>query len=370
MQIIPSQDYPLAAPLLLDIKHHTALRTILSGVTPGLIYLDNPKNPQIAFAQFKHRTFISGSVNAIDHKNLRGFFLNQVFDNCREFDVPLFRLTASDPSWLMVIADTLKDEEPIFMDYQCYLYKITSSIENVIIPDGFIIREVSIELFDEDFEGKDDLLSEMYSERTSVKEFLEQSFGIAAFHGNKLAGWCLSEYNYENRCEVGIATMPEFQRQGLVKAMTQTFLNHAHNLGVNTVLWHCHQSNIASRKTALSAGFSLYKEEQVLLLYLNQSINAAVHGNISFEKAQYQKALIWYKKALKNNPSQIWITWNASCAAAQNDQVDLAFSYLNRAIDLGFSDLDHLVQSEHMTSLKSDPRWGMIITGLSQNLPS
>jgi len=365
MQKITLQDYPLAAPLLLEIKHHTALHTILSDVTPGLIYLDNPNDPQISFAQFKHRTFISGLLNAINQKNFRDFFLNQVFENCKEYNVPLFRLTASDPAWIRAAADALKVDEPIFVDYQCYLYQTTSNIKPVHIPDDFIIREVSEELIVEDFEGKADLLSEMCSERTSVNAFLEQSFGIVALRGNKLAGWCLSEYNVKKRCEVGIATMPEFQRQGLAKAMTQTFLNHVHNLGIATVLWHCYKSNVASRKTALSVGFSLHKEEQVLILYMNHSVNAAVHGNICFEEAQYQKALEWYDKALRNNPSHAWIPWNAACAAAQIGQIDIAFTYLNRAVDLGFSDLDHLVQSKHLTSLKSDPRWGLIITRLS-----
>lgn len=370
MQLISPQNYPLAAPLLLKIDHHTALKTILSGVTPGFVYLDDPQNPRVAFAQFKHRTFISGAINVLDIKSFRNFMFNQVFDNCRTCEVPLFRLAASDPSSLAAAADALSAETPIVVDYHCYRYQITSPKNNVTIPDDFIIRDVSEKLISEVFKGKVELLDEMCSERTSIDAFLKHSFGVAAFHGNQLAGWCLSEYNHENCCEVGIATLPAFQRHGLARAMTQVFLNRAYHLGLDTVLWHCYQSNIASRRTALSAGFSLQKDQQVLELYTNPSTNSAVHGNIWFGKAQYQKALGWYEKALRECPPQVWIPWNAACAAAQVDQIDLAFSYLKLAVDLGLSDLDHLVQSEYLTPLKNDPRWGMIITTLSQDFPS
>ncbi len=370
MQKLESQEYSLAAPLLLEFKHYTMVHTILSGKTPGLVYLNKLENPQIAFTQFRHRALICGSRKAMDDKNLRHFFLNVVLENCRRFDVPLFRLTSNDPAWIIYISDCLEDCEPILTDYQCYRYRITSNIKKINIPDSFSLQEVTADLINGNFEGKDDLLDEMCSERESVDAFLQHSFGIVAFHGNKLAGWCLSEYNHKNRCEVGVATMPEFKRQGLATAMAKSFLNQAYKCGIDTVLWHCYKSNIGSRKTALSTGFSLHKEEQVLLFYLDRTVNSAVHGNIYYKQHQYQEALSWYKKALLNDISQSWIAWNAACAAAHTDQVDLAFDYINQAIDLGFSDLEHLIQSEELQPLKSNPKWDIIIRRISHNLPS
>jgi tetratricopeptide (TPR) repeat protein len=34
------------------------------------------------------------------------------------------------------------------------------------------------------------------------------------------------------------------------------------------------------------------------MLYWDNSLNQAVHGNINFEQGDYEKALIWYEKAL------------------------------------------------------------------------
>jgi len=191
--------------------------------------------------------------------------------------------------------------------YQCYQSTLTGPQLKFNLPDGFKLHQVNEALIAEDFEGKEELLEEMCSERESVEAFLAQSFGIVAFKEGALAGWCLSEYNYEKRCEVGIATLPPFQRQGLASAMTFAFLNLAHDQGTTIVLWHCFNSNIPSQKTALSAGFKLVEDEQVLVLYLDRGVNLTVQGDLCFKAEDYLQALVWYQKALVTDAPQSWM---------------------------------------------------------------
>ena len=53
------------------------------------------------------------------------------------------------------------------------------------------------------------------SERPSVADFLARSFGYCLVHENQIIGWCMSEYNNGNRCELGIETAAPFRRRGL-----------------------------------------------------------------------------------------------------------------------------------------------------------
>ncbi len=364
-----TKQYPIAAPLLKDIGHQTAIFTVLSGETPGSIYIDQLDNPAMAFAQFQHRAYISGSPKAISQGQYRQFILDEIYANCNAANVPMFRLVASDPAWITFTADSLSEKSPILSDFQCYRYGISSKINTVSIPQGFVIRPVNAALLNKNFKGKPDLIEEMCSERESLESFLEHSFGVVALVDDQLAGWCLSEYNFNHQCEVGIATLPNFQRHGLATAMAQTFINQARINDIYTVLWHCSKSNTASGKTALRAGFDLYKEEQVLIQYTNQAIHLGVQGNIRFFNEKYKEALPWYQKALSEKAPPSWVAWNAACAAAQTDQIDSAFEFLELAIELGFSDLDHLTQNKYMSPLKGDPRWGIIITKLTNNLP-
>lgn len=119
-----------------------------------------------------------------------------------------------------------------------------------------------------DLKHLETLKEEMTSERPTVEDFLAKSFGICAIHNNELAGWCLSEYNADGRCEIGIETTDEYRQRGLATALTLAFLEHAFSHGMTEVGWHCFKRNEASAKTALKAGFdkvSDYKSFIVLL---------------------------------------------------------------------------------------------------------
>lgn len=153
-------------------------------------------------------------------------------------------------------------------------------------------------------EGKEDLLEEMCSELETVEAFFDNSFGIVAFHEKTLSGWCLSEYNHKDQCEVGIATLLPFQKKGLAKSMTHAFIKLAEGVGINKILWHCFKSNQASHRTAMKSGFELLHEELVLMVYLDRAVNAAVHGNLHFKTESYHEALTWYEKALTGIPRQ------------------------------------------------------------------
>ncbi len=370
MEKLAFDEFDAAQKLLDQIKYQTVLKTILAGSTPGEIYVDSKKNPNMVFAQFKQRAFLSGTPDPDFRVPLENFIYTNVRSHCQKFDVPFFRLTVNDPEWFDILKKSLEPREPILVGYLCYQNIIHEKNENSQIPKGFDILPVDQELLKKSFAGKDDLVEEMCSERESVDAFLEKSFGVAAFKDGALAGWCLSEYNYEDQCEVGIATLPPYQRLGLAKAMTDHFSNLALEKGVVKILWHCYETNEPSRRTALSAGFSLVDRHKVLMLYWDPALNLAVHGNINFGKENYQAALMLYEKALDEENSKTWMAFNAACAAAHLNQPEKSFRHLNNAIDMGFDDLDYLVSSKHLETLKKHPQWSETITHINQRLIS
>jgi len=93
------------------------------------------------------------------------------------------------------------------------------------------------------------------SERLSVEEFLEKSFGYVVIHGGRVVGFCMSEYNTGNRCELGIATNEAYQRRGLAKMTAVATIRHALEVGIDEIGWHCAANNAASVATAESLGF-------------------------------------------------------------------------------------------------------------------
>ena len=366
MQLLRRNDYSIVKKQLSLFSHHTVLRAILDGTTSGRIYIDRQVSPNIIFIQFRHRAFIFGDHNALEVNAIEHFISTVVFGNCAESNVTLVRVTVENQTWLDFLYTSLDHYYPLLFDYQIYENQLSSLKQEFRVPEGFKLRYVSQKLLSENFGGKEDLIEEMCSERESVDAFLNKSFGITAFQGTKLAGWCLSEYNHNDRCEVGIATLPPYRRQGLAKAMTSKFKNVARNKGYKIILWHCYKSNTPSSRTALSSGFKLIDEHQVMNIYVEQSVGLAVHGNVAFEKGYYEKALSFYQQALNRPDQKTWMAWNAACAAAHQHLDHQVFMYLNLAIDLGFTDMDHLFESEHFGTYHDDPRWLKVTNRLSQ----
>lgn len=366
MQKINPCNYQTVTALFEPQAFHTVLRTILTGQTPGQIYVDEGQPPSIGLAQCRHRVFLSGHPDPDAGPELGNLLMGAVAENCRRAGVPLWRLAVGDPAWLPILSEALADHNPIKEDYQVYRYRITEQIDSPASLERFTLEPVNAALLRRDFPGKAALVEEMCSERESVETFLDQSFGIAAFHGNGLAGWCLSEYNFENRCEIGIATHTPFRRRGLARHMTLTFIELARQKGLDTVLWHCEKSNIASSKTALSAGFELVEDQPVLIQYIEPAIHLGVLGINRYKEEDFAEALTLFESALAMASPPGWVAWNGTLAAAHLGDLDRAFDLLDHAIELGFTNLDRLEDTTELAALLEDPRWQQLMDQLKK----
>jgi RimJ/RimL family protein N-acetyltransferase len=111
----------------------------------------------------------------------------------------------------------------------------------------------------------------MCSERESVAAFLAGSFGLCLVSGREVVGWCLSEYNRLDQCEVGIEVREPYQRRGLGTLLASALVEHARAQGIDHIGWHCWKGNVASGATARAAGFELTSEYDVRMKWLDDS---------------------------------------------------------------------------------------------------
>jgi RimJ/RimL family protein N-acetyltransferase len=131
------------------------------------------------------------------------------------------------------------------------------------------MQRITPEFLSGDVAGLDAVREEMCSERASVEDFLRRSFGICPVHANEVAGWCMSEYNVGDRCEIGIATAEKHQRRGIATLTTWSFLAEAQRRGYRRVGWDCWTRNVPSVATARKAGFTLVEEYPAVVIELS-----------------------------------------------------------------------------------------------------
>jgi RimJ/RimL family protein N-acetyltransferase len=270
MTALHPNSYELIRPILLGMDFHLIGRSILAKQTPAQIFVDNHEHPKALFVQAGHRYILAGDPE-IDSFNLgiKKMFANVIYPQALAAGLEGFAVYYDSPAWEEKMDALLLDKEIIHADREYYACKKLKYKWQDFLPEGFQIQMVNADLLaNTNLKHLDTLKEEMTSERPSVDEFLAKSFGVCAIYENELAGWCLSEYNADGRCEIGIETTSEFRKRGLATALTLYFLEHAFSHGINEVGWHCFKRNESSAKTALKAGFDKvcdYKSFIVLL---------------------------------------------------------------------------------------------------------
>lgn len=265
------QHYHLLAPMIGGLDHHLAVASILAGRTHGEAWLDDLENPALALLSHGQRFYLAGDPGAPSAlPAMKHFFQETVLPNTRQAGWEVLVVYADTPAWEAPLAQVFTGLRLQPSERQYYAIQPQALTGPLELPDGFRFVPADAGLLsDPGIAGLEELREEMCSERDSVEEFLEKSFGLCPLFGSQLAGWCLSEYNTAGRCEIGIATLPPYQRRGLATLQTLAFLDQAARLGYQQVGWHCYARNLPSAATARKAGLALVKQYTSYLAWID-----------------------------------------------------------------------------------------------------
>jgi GNAT superfamily N-acetyltransferase len=246
---------------------HLAVNAILEGDAVGRIYVDDAPEPQVALAWTGHRFYLAGSHrNASFTAALRRSFSETVYPRQRQAGEGIFMLYYAPEGWESRIHEILEGTSPVQGLREFYALKTLRFDWRTLLPNGFALQFVDGSLLAQGhLENLELLIEELCSERASEQDFLQRSFGICLVWGDEIVGWCLSEYNSRDRCEVGIGTLEPYRQRGLATCLASAFVEQAFSRGVLQVGWHCWASNAASVATAVKVGFGRVKDYPVFL---------------------------------------------------------------------------------------------------------
>ncbi|MCW3990972.1 MAG: GNAT family N-acetyltransferase [Candidatus Bathyarchaeota archaeon] len=254
MSLLAPEHYNKLMSLGASLNYHLTLRSIIQGKTSASVYVDRVQKPQAAFLWRKEKAWLLGSPVDTFTEDLLDTLEGGYFQILREHGADRFRLHY-DEMWGSVLDRVflgLKREE-----YPRSYYHMDAGGKkwDVNLPPGFRVVEIDEALFASEHGNLDRVRDETVSERDSVEDFLESSFGYVAMEGDEIVSWCMSEYNMGDRCELGIATIERHQRKGLATQVARAVIGHAVRQGVHGIGWHCWKNNEPSVRTALKIGF-------------------------------------------------------------------------------------------------------------------
>jgi RimJ/RimL family protein N-acetyltransferase len=360
---LPLTDARKVKPLFALLDYNLVIESVLSGATDGRLFVDDPKAPKTVLLAYKHHLFLAGSSGDPEFRQVLKRLIDETLFPPQDADVPdAFYLHLPDSAWQPHLETLLDGRYPVAARRQYYECNALRQDWRLLLPDGFSLHPVTADLLDRPgLEHVEDLRQELCSERNSVDEFLQKSFGFALLNGRELAAWCLSEYNTADRCEVGVATVEKYQRRGLGTIVTLALVGHALNYGYTRIGWHCWTNNTPSVALALRAGFEKIHDYTVQLCVFDLAVQFAIHGNDHRSAVRLEDALAWYERSVAHGGAPAWVYYNTASCLARLNQPEQALHYLRQALEYGFDDLEHLAADLSFTSLHTHPAWEALI---------
>jgi RimJ/RimL family protein N-acetyltransferase len=258
VELLLPQEYERVRGLVAGLAHHLAVHAILEGVGAAQVSVDQREHPRAVLIAHGARFYLAGETAAEGWGHaVQRYLLETALPQVRAAGGTV-ALLYDAPAWEPLHALWPPELRPHRAERQYYAWPGQPQQElRPSLPEGLALREVGRSLLEDSRIARLELLrEEMCSERDTVEDFLAHSFGVCLVTENDLVGWCLSEYNRAECCEVGIATLPPYQRRGLATQMAVAFLARAAERGITHVGWHCWARNVASGATARKAGFA------------------------------------------------------------------------------------------------------------------
>lgn len=186
-------------------------------------------------------------------------FLNeiyQVFYCCETKN--RFILITEDPD----VVRFFREKENILVNERAEYTFDNLKHDNITLPDYYRIERITDKNIYE-IHGK---IVPSFSWNDEAA-FLKNGFGYAAFYGNDFAGVAFSAAISSDEVDIGIETAEEYRGQGIAKALGSRMCREIIESGKKPVWAHA-VSNVGSRRTALSIGFTCKQINYVIRYYL------------------------------------------------------------------------------------------------------
>jgi RimJ/RimL family protein N-acetyltransferase len=252
--LLEPDSYASVQALFEDMTYHLAVVTVLAGIVPGRIYVDDPASPGTAvlLPSNQHRVYVSGEPEPHVLTDVIELAGKESRDDGHGFVLYYDTSHLWKPTLEQVLANV--EITPYWRQLYC-LRAPTSGAASSLSEQITIGPIYETLLADTTLVNQTQLLEEIQSESPSLEHFFRHNFGFCAQDGRQLIAWCLAEYHYQDRYELGIETIEAYQRQGIATHLADAVIRQAFARGATEIGWHCWAVNIPSVATALKLGF-------------------------------------------------------------------------------------------------------------------
>ena len=370
------QEFKKVLPLVLDLHYDLAARSVVSGITPGRIWVDDPENIKTSLlwehSQNSEFHFLGKADNDRFNQSLEKLFKEEIYPEAAKKALKAYIVQYCTDDWKEAIPEMVS--HPMNDFRRLYMFRSRDPIPDWKdkVPSGFRIVEVDEELLSStDYENLSGITDQIGMVWRSTDEFLGYGFGFCAVADNEIASWCLAEYVSPGRSGLGVETIEKYRKKGLATAVSSACLEYCASNKLLTY-WICWQDNTASVATAKKLRLPMDTEYPIYYGWFGEFDNALSNASLRFEQEDHRSASAWFEKAFKmaekGKKSYLYhelklanrYYYSAAIAAAVLEDKESAARYLHLAFEHGFTDLDKLKKEKRLKILHEDDVWKRI----------
>lgn len=230
---------------LVKSQNELSVISVINGVMPGEIYVNNINNPTAALIKTSECNLITGSTN--DEA-----FNSEVPSRLDFWD----QLTPDSYEWIDKIPTIHKN--PFVKKYKRrhYVLSIDKFVEcDDTMREGYVLEKVDVSLLREKIFENSEKLLEWIENWGDDEKFKKYGTGYLIRNDKVIVSWSLSDCSFDKKIAIGIHTDERYRNNGFGKIVVSFTIKDCFSKGYEKIDWLCVDSNKGSIAIAEKLGF-------------------------------------------------------------------------------------------------------------------
>lgn len=358
--------------LFTGFDYSLSIRAAFQGHNPGRIFVDNVAHPRAAFALTVEGYLLTGEHdNPATLAALRTFLKEQIFTGTVFVNGADSLSLAVDPeAWEARLPELIPTHEIEKLLRYHYLCQELTFDWRAALPAGYTVRRLDQDLLHD----SNIIIPEAITEWTGLEDlwgtvdnYLTHGIGFCVLRANQVVARCIADCMAGTQIDIGIITAPGHRRKGLATIAAAATVEHCLTHGFQAVGWHCNAENTGSWKTAEKVGFRRNREYTYYFYIYDLVDHWAELGWFHFQHEDYLKTTQYYEQvfaARADNPDYYYHL--AAVAWANLGEADKALTYLNAAVDHGWTEIEWTQRQPGFVLLHGRPEWEAVLARMTQ----
>lgn len=242
--------YETLRSLYQNLRFNLVVDSIIDGTTPAWVFVDQKPAPRSSLMWNKQDALLLAGYADNDAFNrlLGETLMQKIIPDARKRYIPAMSFYCDPNAWEAKLGTILKGRSVDKASRRFYQYDRLRFDWRRETPSGCEIRRIDESLLESKaLENVDQVVGWVRSFWRSNQDFVKKGVGYCLVKEKTIASWCLSVYVSDANYEFGVATVPEYRRQGLATLAASACVGYCEENGL-TPHWHCwddHQGSIA-----------------------------------------------------------------------------------------------------------------------------